>query len=1231
MSSGPIFQSSSDLALWRKLARVGTDRLFIGRRVVSPESIAKEVLESEGPAHSAILVRLMDTLYDSGNANLNTLIPELVSKRRRYDSTPALEAALLLHKIGDTKKAKDIFGSISEIQNIPLKHIVRARMLLDDGDMSSAKVVLMKGRCSDPLNTRIYKMLEEADPAGGWMYYRNIELLHAGRNTVACGTADDETPQEKLYKIYCEWHKEFRDTATKMLVNSPEYEQGDFHYILAAARMSAYEEDWNSSEMIYSRLVEDGCVYILCEAAKASLMNGNEDRAFRLYKRAELEDPHSPLVLSELIDAYLKIGSKTEAVNKILTLLDSEFADLDMHLRCSKILVSEEMYVQAGPIIHRILMNYPENFEVNMLMSENEMALGNFSAALKAANTAVKVKGKEREPRLQRAKVMFAMGKPERAMKDARFLLNTDPEDIEALTLIKDIYVILGRERRYMEMYDRILEIDPNNAQIILEQSEAKMRRGDTVDSLESFKRAIAADPKPANFISVVRLLVSDGMYREAVEICEEMNEEYGAITVVRILRGNAEYALGEYLNASVSFAAAAALNPHLSEVWHSKGMADEAAGDLDSAEDAFNRAVLLELDKPEHWISKASIQEHKNDLRGAVESLNRVIELKPDNVYALVKKGMIFAEYKKYDEAIYFLDMAIMVAAWNKDIHNIKKEIYIHTGRYEEAITVCMEILSIDSTDIPAIVDAAECMMKIGKQTDALSLINSKLSKYPLSIPLLLSKKSILTYMKDYPELIKVSYLILENDPDNRSVKMDLVQALTDNGDMASAERMRMELYDEDATLEPIEDIIEDDSEDDLEEADPESQFKIARSLYSTGDLVGAARLTDRALETDPGNLEFITFRVEIYLALKDTNGAIAVIGNGLENTDAPGELFELEGDVWTKMEEYSHAAESYSSAIESGNDGHDVYVKRGDILEKTGNLEGAVSDYLTAVSISGSDNTSRIRLASIYVSEEYYEEAEKIIQVILDDDAYNSEALVLKAKIYSALYNTDGLLKIYELMTESDIFDEDALRKFSTLLSKHGLQHESSVLSIKASKLSGVTETKVSDEIKRMSEKLLRRAYVSKRSLDDPGIIDILDKDEEIIDAIISYLSDIRDYGLIVPGTPEFERMESLSHYAVVRADLKDIEKEPLISLPTAYVAGGAKDADEAKVLVAYIFEAFSAEVRIDYIPEELTEIAFSIDKNITVFDLIKEHNLGVYTARAVKELSSLTSETS
>ncbi len=1240
MGSGPVFQSSFDLAIWKKLSRSGTSKFSIGRMKNTTEVIADEVIASKVSVNSAVLVRLMDALYDSGSQRLRAIIPDIVAKRRSSDSAPALEAALLLQKMGNLEDAEAMFKSVRDGQDISLMSIVNARLLLEREDKPAAKKVLLHGRCSDPLDQRIYKLLEEADPAGGWMYYRNIELLYAERNTVACGTDEEETPQQKLYKIYCIWYSGDHNAATEALINSPEYIDKSREYMLAAARMSADESDWYSAETLYDDLVRTGCTYITCEAARVCLNEGKVDKALTLYRDAEATDTQSPVVMEGLIDVYTKMGRKEDAANYVLFYLDTERADLDAYLRYADYLVSESMNAHAEPVLRKILLNYPENVEANILLSKNDIAMGNLPAALEAASAAVKYGSKDLEANLQRAKVLFAMGKIDKSMKESYSALKMDPTNTEIMILIKDIYSIQGKKQKAMAMCDKILEVDPDNAKIILESSQAKLAKGDTEGSLSSYRRAILADPRPENFITVIKSLMGDEMYKEVVDLSEETESEYGSIATVRRLRGNAEFALGEFLKASASFAAAAVLDPLSPIIWHSKGMADEAADDLDSAEDAYNRAVLMDLDKPEYWISKASVQERKGDLHGAVESLNRVIELKPESVYALVKKGMIFARSGKYKEAIYFIDMAIMVNVWDKSVYNIKKEICIHSGMYKEAISVCSDIWTIDPKDVYAVVDAADCMMKLGDRSAALSLVNSKLTKDPSSLQLLFSKKIILTSMGNHPELISICYRILEKDPDNRSVKMDLVQALTDNGDMVSADRIRTELYNEDVALETaensvktIEDITEYGSEEEKrsEEEDAEALFDIARSLYSLGDLIGAARMADRALELKPEVPEYILFRVKIHTDNGDERGAATIIEEGLSHSKQDPELWEKYGDLKTIMGDPTKAVEAYQNAILYGEEDPKLYVKLGDIHMAEGDIDEAISDYTMAVSKSGLDNTARIRLASAYCEDDDSDNADKIIDIVRSDEPENAEALVIKAKIYSKRGEQEGVMEMYKLLLMMKDPEQSSLEQMSEILAGLDRPKEATVLIHRAVKASEDPEDKTSEITMRHAERLLRRAYVSKRSLDDPGIENMLETDQETANKVMIYLSNIEEYGPIIPGTPEFVRMEALSYDAVTRANLVDIDMEPIITIPCAFVAGGAKDADEAKALVSYIFEALKGTMRIDLLSEEVAELSSEVELGMSIYDIMKKFKIGVYSARAVKDLSNSTSGTS
>jgi tetratricopeptide (TPR) repeat protein len=161
-----------------------------------------------------------------------------------------------------------------------------------------------------------------------------------------------------------------------------------------------------------------------------------------------------------------------------------------------------------------------------------------------------------------------------------------------------------------------------------------------------------------------------------------------------------------------------------------------------------------------------------------------------------------------------------------------------------------------------------------------------------------------------------------------------------------------------------------------------------------------------------------------------------------------------------------------------------------------------------------------------------------------------------------------------------------------------------------------------KVPDTTKRYAERVLRRAYISKLTLSDPDLVSSMGFDDATLTAIMNYLSDISEYGDITQGTLEFERMEKLSLNAVTKGNCTGMEEDFLISIPCAYIAGAAKDADEAKLLVAYMHKVLSSRKSARVLPPELRKIAEATPKGTSVEDIMKNSKIGVYQAKMVKD---------
>jgi len=975
MMQEPVFKDSFEVNIWKRLT---SDKDAASKKSDYYTSIADTVIRRDSPTNSAILSLLIENLFETQSSGLLSLIEMLVSKSRPNDSMPALTAALVYAKMDKWDMAEEMAESVKQAQNIPMLGCVRAKIAIGTGDTSKAKKELMKARCSDPTSHMFYELIQQLEPAEGWMYRQNIELLAAGREYIPFGDTTSGGAVQKLYEIYKEWYKGDRDVATKAMIGSEEHVKRNSEYVLASARMSMDERDWHSAQMMYTQLLKKSanCVYIICEAAKAFYSGGSFDKALSLYRDAEALDPASPTVMRGLIQTYSALGMKAEAAQCVKDYLDSENSDLKAYVSGAKILLSSSFLSDAESVVDKVLLSYPSDPSAFILKSEIEYEKGNINASLRVIVNGIEMNPDNADVRLQRAKILFLTGRVDKAVIDLEKAEKADPNNLGVLLLMKDVAVSRNNNEEALKLSNRVLELDPGNIEAMNTLSKASLSVKRTEGSYSSYKDMMVADNRAENFINILSSMIREGRNGEAIQMFTEKEREFGKNPVVKRLKGNAEYAMGNFKAASDAYASASEADPKDPLIWHSKGMADEARGDLENAEEAYNRAILLNMNEPEYWISRASVLEKKRDLAGAVESLNRAIELRPDEIYALVKKGMVFAELGKYEEASYFLDLASITEPKNVSVMRVRRDIGMAAGDQKGAEEAALKIMSFDPADEEGAAAAVKIFMRVGKEDEAAEIISKALKKKPDSIPLLLTKKDFYISAEDHKAVIDACNRILALQPDNNIVINELAEAYAAIGDVNAASRLYTEI------------------------------------------------------------------------------------------------------------------------------------------------------------------NSDKVR------EEQRPQETQR------------------------------------------------------------------------------TQKQKVPDTIKRYAERVLRRAYISKLAPNDPEIISVLGYDEQTAKTIMSYLSDITEYGEITPGTLEFERMEKLSLNAIMKGNCIGLEKDHLISIPCAFVAGGAKDADEAKILVSYIHKALGSKKAAKALPPELRKIADETKKGTSIEDIMKTSKIGVYQAKMIKD---------
>ena len=154
----------------------------------------------------------------------------------------------------------------------------------------------------------------------------------------------------------------------------------------------------------------------------------------------------------------------------------------------------------------------------------------------------------------------------------------------------------------------------------------------------------------------------------------------------------------------------------------------------------------------------------------------------------------------------------------------------------------------------------------------------------------------------------------------------------------------------------------------------------------------------------------------------------------------------------------------------------------------------------------------------------------------------------------------------------------------------------------------------------------KLLEYAHKGGDISSPDQAVDLVGIPADKVDEVFEFLEDIPEYGVIVPGGKDFQRMEEMSYAAIVGTGADDIEEDPVISLTSAYFNSGANDMDTAKELVAYVYCAMTSDIDVEAMADKVSSVADDVEfkgSPKSVYEIMKKYHIGVYSARAVKAM--------
>jgi tetratricopeptide (TPR) repeat protein len=358
-----------------------------------------------------------------------------------------------------------------------------------------------------------------------------------------------------------------------------------------------------------------------------------------------------PAALQEFIQlknrfAELHTLAKQQGETTLIDTITSSITELERYIQDIEKIQEGEAYEKTGRLQEALesyetsVMINPKSFSGWTHQAEIYFSLSDFNKAIEKYNKVLEQEPRNPDILYKKALALFKNGENERSFSTCAECLTIDPDYSPAHTLREQLIYPLNQtaeklyiEKKYdaaIELFDKILKIDPFNVMILSRKGETYREMQDVDSALRSFVMALSKDSE----------------YFLAKKGLEEItNSTYDKIEKLRE---------GKNYNKAI---------------------------------DLSDKILQYVPSETRFWYSKALCLESLNKIKSAFESISKAVEQKPDSIEYLKRKMSYLVELHQDDKALEIIDLLIQQNPTDVEIYLLKSSLLWRNQKKVDAL----------------------------------------------------------------------------------------------------------------------------------------------------------------------------------------------------------------------------------------------------------------------------------------------------------------------------------------------------------------------------------------------------------------------------------------------------------------------------------------------------------------------------------------------------------------
>lgn len=632
------------------------------------------------------------------------------------------------------------------------------------------------------------------------------------------------------------------------------------------------------------------------------------DAAVASFSAARALDPLSTLAARGEISARRKLRDFTGAI-RVLEEIGHDHQDVDLLLEEGLLWYDQGEFDESVKAYDRVLQLDPNHVDALVMKASCLRRMRSFERAAAAVDDA--------ESRV---------GELPRVLNE-RAWIRSDQDDLDGA----------------LEVFDRILQLDPNDRDALVHRAQSLRLRRD-------FERASAALDD-----AIARLGADPGVLNQ---------------------KGWLHYDRGEYGDALQVFDSVLQLSPDDEDALVYKADSLRLNGELDSAATALREAEKRLGQTPKVLNRWGYLHLDAGDFDEAIQAFERVLEIDPGDPDAPIFLVQAFRLKRDFDRASAALDVARSRLGEQPGVLKQQAWLLYDQEDYDAAIEIFERVLKIDPNDSDALVYRGQILRlkrDFDKATTALGEAEERLGQ----IPSVLNQRAWLYFDQNrYEEAVKVFEHVLQAKPNDADALVYRVDSL----------RLRRAYKEAAQALTEAEEILGD-------------QPKVLNSRgwlhYDMGDYDEAFKAFERVLEIAELDEDAHAFRAASLRMMKDLTRAREVPDSSVKLLPDSGVLRHQRALILMDQEHLEEAEKEFQASISLTRD--DLYPRLdfAQLLVRMNRLHDALQVFEALVGEAPEDAYVRDQVGWFHIARNDLIKAESEFRAILSIDPESTAGL--------------------------------------------------------------------------------------------------------------------------------------------------------------------------------------------------------------------------------------------